>query len=225
MRTIAVVIMLTIVATAAFAQSATFEEVNGKVEIRRAGGSWEPARVGVNIDRDTTISTGFGATAELTLADSTLEVEQLTRMTLVRLVESSDQVDTEVFLDVGRVSANVRTAERRQEFRVRSPVSTAAVRGTRFRFDGQRLQVFEGNVSFGNATGQSRSVGAGQQSTISGEGQGPTSPQQEIENQSNTNINPVGLESGSDEQAPESFGQGRRRETRGGVNVELTYED
>lgn len=223
MRTLAVVIILTIVATAAFAQSATFEEVNGKVEIRRAGGSWEPAAVGMNIDRDTTISTGFGATAELTLADSTLQVEQLTRMTLVRLVESSDAVDTEVFLNVGRVSANVRTAERRQAFEVRSPVSTAAVRGTRFRFDGQRLQVFEGNVSFGNAMGQSRNVGAGQQSTISGEGEGPSSPQQEILDELSTNINPVGLESDPGEQAPESFGQGRRRETRGGVTVELTY--
>ncbi len=223
MRTLAVVIILTIVATAAFAQSATFEEVNGKVEIRRAGGSWEPAAVGMDIDRDTTISTGFGATAELTLADSTLEVEQLTRMTLVRLVESSDEVDTEVFLNVGRVSANVRTAERRQAFEVRSPVSTAAVRGTRFRFDGQRLQVLEGNVSFGNAMGQSRNVGAGQQSTISGEGEGPSSPQQEILDELSTNINPVGLESDPGEQAPESFGQGRRRETRGGVTVELTY--
>jgi hypothetical protein len=223
MRTLAVVIILTIVATAAFAQSATFEEVNGKVEIRRAGGSWEPAAVGMSIDRDTTISTGFGATAELTLADSTLQVEQLTRMTLVRLVESSDAVDTEVFLNVGRVSANVRTAERRQAFEVRSPVSTAAVRGTRFRFDGQRLQVFEGNVSFGNAMGQSRNVGAGQQSTISGEGEGPSSPQQEILDELSTNINPVGLQSEPGEQAPESFGQGRRRETRGGVTVDLTY--
>ncbi|MFP4426750.1 MAG: FecR domain-containing protein [Spirochaetaceae bacterium] len=220
MRTVAVVIMLTIVATAAFAQSATFEEVNGKVEIRRAGGSWEPAEVGMSIDRETTISTGFGATAELTLADSTLEVEQLTRMTLVGLVESSDEVDTEVFLDVGRVSADVRTAERRQAFEVRSPVSTAAVRGTRFRFDGQRLQVFEGNVAFGNAQGESRNLGAGQQSTISDEGEGPSSPQQEILNSLSTNINPVGLDS---EQAPESFGQGRRRTTRGGVTVELTY--
>jgi len=218
-----VVIILTIVATAAFAQSATFEEVNGKVEIRRAGGSWESAAVGMDIDRDTTISTGFGATAELTLADSTIEVEQLTRMTLVRLVESSDQVDTEVFLNVGRVSANVRTAERRQEFRVRSPVSTAAVRGTQFRFDGQRLQVVEGNVSFANAMGQSRNVGEGQQSTISGEGEGPSSPQQELQDQSSTNINPVGLQGDPGEQAPENFGQGRRRETRGGVNVELTY--
>lgn len=217
LRIVVTVIMLTFMAAAVFAQSATFDEVNGKVEVRRAGGSWESARPGMAIDRETTISTGFGATATISLADSTLNVEQLTRMTLVRLVESSDEVDTEVFLGVGRVSANVRTAERRQNFEVRSPMSTASVRGTRFRFNGQRLRVSEGNVVFANAYGQSRSVRQGQQSTITEAGGGPSSPQDEAEQDATTNTAPTGADDG----AP---GSGRGRATRGGVNVELGWE-
>lgn len=226
LRFLVTAVLLMFAALGVFAQSATFEAVSGKVEIRRAGGSWEPARVGMAIDRETTISTGFGASATLDVADNTLEVEQLTRMTLVSLVESSDQVDTEVFLGVGRVSANVRTAERRQNFEVRSPMSTAAVRGTRFRFDGQRLQVFEGTVAFANSYGQSQSVGAGQQSTITEAGAGPSSPQDEAEDQASTSIAPLGPDTGDDDDGGETGvpGAGRGRETRGGVSVELTYE-
>ena len=222
-KILTLVIILALLGTAAFAQSATFDEVDGKVEVRRAGGSWEPAEVGMDIDRDTTISTGFGASATLALAGNTLQVEQLTRMTLVRLVESSDRVETEVFLNVGRVSANVRTSQRRQAFEVRSPMSTASVRGTEFRFDGQRLEVYEGSVAFGNGFGKSLNVGAGQKSTISGEGEGPSSPKQEILDDLNTSIAPIGLETEPGEQLPPAFGANRPRATRGGVTVELIY--
>lgn len=224
MRTALLALLFATLATALFAENATFEEVRGKVEIRRAGGSWEPARVGMAIDRETTISTGFGASATLTLGDSSLEVEQLTRMTLVNLVESSDEVETEVFLNVGRVNANVRTAERRQRFEVRSALSTAAVRGTRFRFDGQRLQVFEGNVSLASNLGQSRSVGAGRESTVSGDGGGPTDPQEELEQESTTSIAPVGLGGGGDDEN-RGLGPRRARRTRGGVSIELTFPE
>lgn len=219
-RFLVAVILLSLLAVGVYAQSATFQAVNGKVEIQRSGGSWEPAQVGMAIDRETTVSTGFGASATLALADSELQVEQLTRMTLVRLVESSDEVDTEVFLGVGRVSANVRTAERRQNFEVRSPLSTASVRGTRFRFDGQRLRVTEGSVAFSNRYGQSKSVGAGQQSTITGTGSGPTDPQDEAEQQSSTSIASLGPDDGDGG----GQGTGRRRATRGGVTVELGWD-
>ncbi|MFW6250548.1 MAG: FecR family protein [Alkalispirochaetaceae bacterium] len=224
LKSLALALLLTTLATALYAQSASFESVSGKVEIRRAGGSWEPARVGMAIDRDTTISTGFAASATLTLGDSTLEVEQLTRMTLVNLVESSDQVDTEVFLNVGRVNANVRTAERRQTFEVRGALSTASVRGTRFRFDGQRLQVFEGSVALESNTGQSRNIGAGRQSAVSSDGSAPSDPQDEIVGATSTDIAPVGLGGDDDDDSP-GFGPQSARNTRGGVSVELTFPE
>lgn len=222
-KILTLVIILALLGTAAFAQSATFDEVDGKVEIRRAGGSWEPAEVGMDIDRDTTISTGFGASATLALAGNTLQVEQLTRMTLVRLVESSDRVETEVFLNVGRVSANVRTSQRRQAFEVRSPMSTASVRGTEFRFDGQRLEVYEGSVALGGDIGKSRTVRAGQQSTVSGTGKDPTAPKDEIVKELNTNIAPIGLERELGERLPPTLITRRPRPTSGGVTIELVY--
>jgi hypothetical protein len=144
-------------------------------------------------------------------------------MTLVRLVASSDQVQTEVFLNVGRVSANVRTAERRQAFDVRSPMSTASVRGTEFRFDGQRLQVYEGSVALGSARGKSRTVRAGQRSTVSGTGDEPTSPKDEILDELDTSIAPVGLETEPGEETPPAFAVRRPRPTSGAVTIELRY--
>ena len=211
-RTVAIVIVLLLTAAGAMAQTAVFEEVNGKVEIRRAGGSWEPASVGTQIDTDTTISTGFGGSATLALADSTLEVQQLTRMTLLKLVESSDQVETEMFLDVGRVKANVRTAERRQEFKVRSPVSTAAVRGTEFVYSGDTLNVDDGLVEFSNNIGQAVALLAGQQSTLQ-EGNAPRQPQDEAEARARTEL------PGGDVDA------GQTESTVGSVTVQLSYPD
>lgn len=222
-RFMALVTIVILTATAVYGQSAVFEEVNGKVEIRRAGGSWEPAEVGIGIDQDTTISTGFGSSATLALAENTLQVEQLTRMTLVRLVESSDQVETELFLNVGRVNATVRTAERRQAFDVRSPLSTASVRGTEFRFDGQRLEVYEGNVALGSDLGKRRTVAAGQRSTVSESGKDPTAPKDEIVKELNTNIAPIGLERELGERLPPTFVTRRPRPTSGGVTIELVY--
>ena len=49
------------------------------------------------------------------------------------------------------------------DFKVKSPVSAAAVRGTGFEYDGYELYVFEGTVNYTNLTGQSRSYSPGEQ--------------------------------------------------------------
>ena len=65
----------------------------------------------------------------------------------------------------GKVNARVRSADdRRSDFRVVSPVSTASVRGTDFVYDGISLQVTEGDVAIENLIGQTHSVRAGQES-------------------------------------------------------------
>ena len=70
---------------------------------------------------------------------------------------------------MGRVRANVRTAEGRSaDFEVRTPLSTAAVRGTQFEYDGWSLSVSEGVVEFANLLGQTRTVGAGEISVTTG---------------------------------------------------------
>jgi hypothetical protein len=154
----------------AFSQlQALIGEVTGKVEIKAPGADWVPAREGTVISAGTVISTGFGAQAVLDLGTSTLQVRQLTRMRLDELIEKEGTVNTELFLRVGKVTAEVKSAEGlKQNFTLRSPVSTAAVRGTKFGYDGLSVEVFDNAVIFTNLLNQGRSVRAGESSGTSG---------------------------------------------------------
>jgi hypothetical protein len=63
----------------------------------------------------------------------------------------------------GRINATVRRADNGgMDFRVFTPISTAAVRGTEFGYDGFTLSVTEGDVAFTNRIGQAHSVREGQ---------------------------------------------------------------
>lgn len=167
-RTLLMMIALLLVGSAAFAQvRATVESVSGKVEVRAEGGSWQAASAGERVARGSTISTGFNSRAELRLADSILEVEPLTRMTLEDLVETTDTVSTDVFVRVGRTRANVQSAEGvRSDFRMRSPITTASVRGTAFSFDTKSTSVTEGTVTVANFLGRTHSVPQGGAATV-----------------------------------------------------------
>ncbi|MFW5694967.1 MAG: FecR family protein [Alkalispirochaeta sp.] len=216
---------LLIATTGVWAQ-AEFSEISGKVEVRPAdGGSWTPAEVGMQLARNTMISTGFNASAEIRVGGSTVEVDQLTRMEFEEIVERSDSVETKLNLNVGRMRAQVRSTDgRSQDFQVRSPISTAAVRGTDFSFDGEELEVSEGEVAFVNNYGQQRSVTAGQRSRTSGEPGSPSSPADEANGDSSTDTSPIGA--GSDDE--DTTGSGGivtvppgPRATRGSVVIEI----
>ena len=167
-RTLLITIALLLVGSAAFAQvRATVESASGKVEVRAQGGAWQAASEGEQIARGSTISTGFNSRATLQLADAVLEVEPLTRMTLEDLVETTDSVSTDVFVRVGRTRANVQSAEGvRSDFRMRSPITTASVRGTQFSFDTKATAVTEGSVTVANFLGRTHSVPQGGSASI-----------------------------------------------------------
>lgn len=130
------------------AESVSIQDVTGKVEIN-SGAGWRPARPGATIDLGTIISTGFGARAVLQVGRSTVEVRPLTRMTVSDYVESQDTVTTSLDLKVGKIRAQVRSAEgTSHNFSIKSTTSTASVRGTELLFDGFSVDVFEGTVSF-----------------------------------------------------------------------------
>jgi hypothetical protein len=163
--------LLLLTAAPLFGVDAVVQQTRGKVEVREQGGSWQPAERGMRISRGTFISTGFDSEAVLELGGATLEVSELTRMQLERLVEEKETVSTELFLKVGKVKAEVRDTEGlRNDFELRGPVSTAAVRGTSFIFDGYTLWVEEGTVIFENLIGQRRQVRAGGRSGTGGYG-------------------------------------------------------
>lgn len=166
---ITAVLLIAIIIPAVAQTSAVVQSFSGKVEVQNAGGSWTPVSTGQTIPKGATISTGFRSEAVLRFGESTLEVQPLTRMRIDELVQREGTVKTDLYLRVGRVKAEVRRTEGlQQEFRLRSPVSTAAVRGTSFSYDGINLQVVEGLVALINAYGQSAGVPAGVSITSDG---------------------------------------------------------
>jgi hypothetical protein len=162
--------MLLLTAVSLFAQEkAVVMEISGKVEVKRAGEGWVPAAVSQEIRSGDTISTGFNSFLVLELSNSRIQMKPLSRLTLDELVKSEGTTKTAVSLRVGRVRVQVDKAEGlSHDFTVKTPVSTAAVRGTEFDFDGVRLKVLNGVVAFSNRQGQRRSVAGGESSSLSG---------------------------------------------------------
>lgn len=127
--------------------NAVLGELSGKVEVKKLNGGWVPAREGMTIQLLDTISTGFNSSALLRMGDSTVHVSPLTRLTLDKLLEQSDRLSTNLYLRVGKVTADVKSSLGiQQNFQVQSPYSTASVRGTRLVYDGITLIVEEGTV-------------------------------------------------------------------------------
>ncbi len=170
MKKIISMVLLVLLSAGLFAEtSAVVKSFSGKVEIRTPGSGWAAVQSGQRIPTGATISTGFRSEAVLEVGTATLEVKPLTRMRLDELIEKEGTVKTDLYLRVGRVKANVsRTQGLQNDFRLRSPVSTAAVRGTSFTYDGTTLDVDEGLVAMGNSYGQTAGVPAGISITANG---------------------------------------------------------
>ncbi len=133
----------------AAAPQAKLQSLKGKVEVKVPGGAWAPASEGQVLNPSDTLSTGFDSSAVVVMDKTTVQVKPLTRMTIDKLVEEGGTVKTSTFLRVGNVSVSVKSAEGvKQDFKVQSPYSTASVRGTEFDYNGLKLKVKEGLVSF-----------------------------------------------------------------------------
>jgi len=175
-RSVAILFLALALASSLSAQlKAVVKEIIGKVEIKAADGVWRPAKVGATIAKGHSISTGFDSTAVLTIGQSTLRVRPLTRMRL----EDLTQAGTSLSLSVGKVKGEVKKGGD-ERFTLRGPVSTAAVRGTEFEYDGFTVKVTNGFVTFENSLRQGRVVVGGEDGSIDGLGlQIPTTGDQE----------------------------------------------
>ena len=144
--------------------------LHGKVEFRISDHSaWRAATVGAKLPPGGSISTGFNSMAVLDLGHSVVTVKALTRISLAELQQVGTKVTTRLALRVGSLNASIKTGEDiSQDFTVKSPVSTAAVRGTQFDYDGENLSVQSGTVSFSNLIGAHHSLGPGERSATGG---------------------------------------------------------
>ena len=158
MRKLVAILLLISVALAAHAADATIISISGTVEVREPGGSWAPAAVNQVVSANSWISTGFGSRASVSVGGMELSLQPLTRVSISSLAPESGAADqasqrTSVSLQTGRVRATrppVTRANRREsiDFRVSTPVATAAVRGTDFVISFDKLITYEGLVSY-----------------------------------------------------------------------------
>jgi hypothetical protein len=147
-----------------FGQAFIVKEVKGKVEVQPGSAGWRTATVGMRLNKGTAISTGFNASAVLDVEGAVLQVKPLTRMRIDELVKREGTVSTGLYLKVGKVKADIKTSEDlKHDFTLRSSVSTAAVRGTSFEFDGINLWVENGTVVLSNLLNQARAFTGGQE--------------------------------------------------------------
>ncbi len=172
----------------------TVLETSGTVEIREPDQDWRAAQVDEELPLGATISTGFGASALLQAGSAKLDVDQLTRMRIDELIREEGIERSELHLEVGRVDAQVDPVEDVQpDFELSSPVSTAAVRGTSFRFDGHRLEVRQGRVQLINRAGHWVTVGIGETSRSDGDAEA-SRPSDEAEREFTTSAYTRGAE-------------------------------
>lgn len=161
------------------AQEARFVELNGKVEKRTgSSGDWQAAAAGDLIEKDAVISTGIKSSAVISIGSSSVTVNALTMLTLEELFQKDGTEEVALYLRTGRVKADVTPPTgMKSEFTVRSPTTTASVRGTSFSFNGHRLNVHSGKVALANNSGQKVYVSTKQHSYAdSGQGQRLATP-------------------------------------------------
>jgi len=153
------------------AQEVTVREVSGRVEVQLPGEGWTSLSKGDVVPVSATISTGFQSRAVLISPRATIVVQPLTRLTIDQLQDEGSNLQTSLSLRTGRITAAVKKNEAEPtRFQVRSPVATAAVRGTEFTFNGFQLKVEEGLVAFSSEGGSIVTVPVGASSEMSGEG-------------------------------------------------------
>ncbi len=141
---------------------AKITEVKGKVEIKQ-GGAWLTARKGASIKKGALISTGFKSEMTVKIDGSVIVVKALTRLKIEDIAKKNEAVSSEVFVNVGSIKANVKPASTKKvEFKVKTPVATASVRGTSgiISADGQLIGL-TGVWDYSNNIGQHADVSVG----------------------------------------------------------------
>lgn len=160
------VLLFGVTAAVAAADTAEVQAVEGLVQYRLPDSeAWADLNTNEQLPVGTTVISGRDGSAVLASGSTTIEVSPLSRLTISDVEIESDREATEVEMSYGNIRSRVRRSrDRGTNFSVRSPVSTASVRGTEFEYDGRELAVFSGDVAFANLTGQQHSVRAGQTS-------------------------------------------------------------
>ena len=171
MRKILFLLVLIIISASflsAAENTAFVKSVKGNVKYK-TGSTWTSVTEGMKVPSGAVISTGFKSEAVLDLGSSEIFIKPLTRMSITELTEKNKTVNTDLNLRLGRIKADVKTSKGlKHDFTIKTPVSTAAVRGTKFTFDGVNINVDNGNVVVSNKRKQSASYKGGEKGVCTG---------------------------------------------------------
>lgn len=107
-------------------------QLDKKVEVQINEGSWQPATAGLKLSEGDKIHTGFKATCMLGFPDqSVVEVQPMSMIQLDKVNVAGVQTRARLLLKTGEVKAQVnRSMGARGDFQVKTPTTTASVRGT-----------------------------------------------------------------------------------------------
>lgn len=170
---LSIIALILLPATTLFAADAEIKSFTGKVEIQEPDSTaWVAVTEGQVLKPGTTISTGFNANATIDMDEtSEIFVRSLTRIAIEDLTITTNVVKTSLNLTMGKIKADVKTTTGlKHNFTLKTPVSTAAVRGTTFEAGVASISVETGSVGFSNSIGQTVNVARGASATTTGGG-------------------------------------------------------
>lgn len=178
MKKIFVIALLFAAVFSVNAAEVTVLSLSGTVEVREPGAAWRPLAVNQVVSSNSMVSTGFGARAKLSIGGMEVSLQPLTRVTIDSLTQDGDTSRTAMSLQSGRVRATrppvTRSTRSNLDFRVSTPVATAAVRGTDFELSFNKLVTDEGLV--GLSQGQAAVLSPGGTWSWAVEGLRPVNP-------------------------------------------------
>ena len=197
MKRFAIVLLVVVVAAGAFlffprggglsiANAATLTVMHGQVDAQKSGGDFSPALDGDLLPSGDVVRANAAGNAVVTFFEgSTLTVQSGSQVRVASLTKTSDGgIQVSIEQTLGRTWASVQKLGSSSKFEIKTPTSTAAVRGTAFEtvvetvngVTTTTIKTTEGEVVVQAVSGGQTTVGAGQEVQVPQGGQAPANP-------------------------------------------------
>ena len=197
MKRFAIVLLVVVVAVGAFlfyprsgalsiANAATLTVLHGQIDAQKGGNGFAPALDGDLLTGGDVVRADTAGNAVVSFFEgSTLTVESGSQVKVASLVRtSSGGIQVTIEQTLGRTWASVQKLSGGSTFEIKTPTSTAAVRGTAFEtivatvngVTTTTVKTTEGEVIVQAAAGGQTTVGAGQEVQIAQGAQAPANP-------------------------------------------------
>ena len=197
MKRFAIVLLVVVVAAGAFlffprggglsiANAATLAVLHGQVDAQKSGGDFTPAFDGDLLTSGDVVRANAAGNAVVTFFEgSTLTIESGSQVRVASLVKTGDGgIQVSIEQGLGRTWASIQKLGNGSKFEIKTPTSTAAVRGTAFEtvvetvngVTTTTIKTTEGEVVVQGLAGGQTIVGAGQEVQVPQGGQAPANP-------------------------------------------------